>query len=184
MKFSCQSCHAKYSIPDERVENKVVRLACQKCGAEIVVRGPVSSPALTQPPPAAAFRSTDVDDDEPEEPRETTRIANLSELETMRQRAIAEAAEAKAAEVKKKAKPPPPPADHDEELREWMTLVQSEQRGPFTVEEILAQTRAGALHEKSYVWKEGMPEWQRLGALAPFKSHFGPKPMPRPSCRI
>jgi predicted Zn finger-like uncharacterized protein len=39
MKISCQSCPAKYTIADEKVVGKVVKIRCKKCGATIVVNG-------------------------------------------------------------------------------------------------------------------------------------------------
>lgn len=39
MKISCQSCQAKYTIADEKVRGKVVKIRCKKCGTTIVVNG-------------------------------------------------------------------------------------------------------------------------------------------------
>ena len=39
MKISCQSCQAKYTIADEKVVGKIVKIRCKKCGATIVING-------------------------------------------------------------------------------------------------------------------------------------------------
>ena len=39
MKITCQSCQAKYTIADEKVVGKTVKIKCKKCGAAIVVQG-------------------------------------------------------------------------------------------------------------------------------------------------
>ncbi|MDB4997958.1 MAG: virulence associated protein [Myxococcaceae bacterium] len=39
MKISCQSCQAKYTIADEKVLGKIVKIRCKKCGATIVING-------------------------------------------------------------------------------------------------------------------------------------------------
>jgi predicted Zn finger-like uncharacterized protein len=39
MKITCQACAAKYTIADEKVLGKVVKIRCKKCGATIVVNG-------------------------------------------------------------------------------------------------------------------------------------------------
>jgi predicted Zn finger-like uncharacterized protein len=39
MKISCQSCQAKYTIADDKVLGKIVKIRCKKCGATIVVDG-------------------------------------------------------------------------------------------------------------------------------------------------
>lgn len=45
MKISCQSCQSKYTIADDKVAGKVVKIRCKKCGATIVVNGDGSSAA-------------------------------------------------------------------------------------------------------------------------------------------
>src|SRR6476659_2861546 len=39
MKIQCQSCQAKYTIADEKVLGKVVKIRCMKCSATIVING-------------------------------------------------------------------------------------------------------------------------------------------------
>jgi len=39
MKISCQSCQAKYTIADDKVLGKIVKIRCKKCGDTIVVNG-------------------------------------------------------------------------------------------------------------------------------------------------
>ena len=40
MKISCQSCGAKYTISDEKVRGRTVKIRCKKCSSAIVVKGP------------------------------------------------------------------------------------------------------------------------------------------------
>jgi predicted Zn finger-like uncharacterized protein len=45
MKIACQSCGAKYSIADDKVQGKkVFKIKCKKCGADIIVRGDQAAP--------------------------------------------------------------------------------------------------------------------------------------------
>ncbi|HTJ83120.1 MAG TPA: GYF domain-containing protein, partial [Polyangiaceae bacterium] len=39
MRISCQSCAAKYTIADEKVVGKVIKIKCKKCSSTIVVNG-------------------------------------------------------------------------------------------------------------------------------------------------
>jgi predicted Zn finger-like uncharacterized protein len=39
MKITCQSCQAKYTIADEKVLGKIVKIRCKKCSSTIVVNG-------------------------------------------------------------------------------------------------------------------------------------------------
>ncbi len=44
MKISCPACSAKYSITDDKVQDRLAKIRCRKCGATIVIDG------KTQPP--------------------------------------------------------------------------------------------------------------------------------------
>ncbi len=39
MKITCHSCAAKYTVSDDKVQGKTVKMKCRKCGATIVVGG-------------------------------------------------------------------------------------------------------------------------------------------------
>lgn len=62
MKISCQNCSSKYTVSDDKVQGKTVKLKCKKCGATILVN---SSGATTvangaaAPPGVADHASTD-----------------------------------------------------------------------------------------------------------------------------
>src|SRR5450631_512987 len=47
MKISCQSCQAKYTIADEKVLGKIVKIRCKKCSATIVINGNETAAAAT-----------------------------------------------------------------------------------------------------------------------------------------
>jgi predicted Zn finger-like uncharacterized protein len=42
VKISCPSCSAKYSIADEKVQDRLAKIRCRKCSATIVIDGKVS----------------------------------------------------------------------------------------------------------------------------------------------
>lgn len=44
MKLSCPSCSAKYSIADEKVQDRLAKIRCRKCSATIIVDGKVNPP--------------------------------------------------------------------------------------------------------------------------------------------
>jgi predicted Zn finger-like uncharacterized protein len=54
MKISCQSCQSKYNVADEKVQGKIVKIRCRKCGATIVVNATSSAGANGSVPPPAA----------------------------------------------------------------------------------------------------------------------------------
>lgn len=64
MKITCQSCQSKYNVADEKVQGKIVKIRCRKCGATIVVQGnggaaTNGSSAATGPSNAAAGGEAD-----------------------------------------------------------------------------------------------------------------------------
>src|SRR5882724_693446 len=57
MNVTCTGCPAKYSVPDEKVRGKKVRITCKHCGTNIVVDGSAlgaTQSVLPQVEPAAA----------------------------------------------------------------------------------------------------------------------------------
>jgi predicted Zn finger-like uncharacterized protein len=58
MKVSCQSCGAKYTIADDKVRGRKVKIRCKSCGSPIVVDGqsdaPPPDPSATAPEPFPA----------------------------------------------------------------------------------------------------------------------------------
>jgi predicted Zn finger-like uncharacterized protein len=57
MKIACQSCQAKYTIADEKVVGKVVKIRCKKCGSTIVVNGQEGAQAAAPPEESTEIRS-------------------------------------------------------------------------------------------------------------------------------
>src|ERR1700677_5343311 len=63
MKITCQSCQSKYNVADEKVQGKIVKIRCRKCGATIVAQGNgggTNGSASRGPTPPAAFAGDDV----------------------------------------------------------------------------------------------------------------------------
>jgi len=56
MKITCQSCQAKYTIADEKVVGKTVKIKCKKCGAAIVVN---ASDAAAEAPGHGPYEDDD-----------------------------------------------------------------------------------------------------------------------------
>ncbi|HEX8792401.1 MAG TPA: zinc-ribbon domain-containing protein [Polyangiaceae bacterium] len=54
MKITCQSCQSKYNVADEKVQGKIVKIRCRKCGATIVVNGTGGDAAATNGATAGA----------------------------------------------------------------------------------------------------------------------------------
>jgi predicted Zn finger-like uncharacterized protein len=44
LKISCPACEAKYSIAEEKVQDRLAKIRCRKCGTTIVIDGKVTPP--------------------------------------------------------------------------------------------------------------------------------------------
>ena len=47
VKISCPSCSAKYSIADEKVQSRLAKIRCRKCGTSIIIDGNVDPPQVS-----------------------------------------------------------------------------------------------------------------------------------------
>ncbi|EYF00824.1 zinc-ribbon domain-containing protein [Chondromyces apiculatus] len=111
MKITCQSCQSKYTVSDEKVQGKTVKIKCRKCGATILVNssGAVAAPGGVADPVSAAGVSGDA----------ATYMVNVGDGD---QRSLS--------------------------LGELVSLYQS-----------------GGITAETYVWAEGMADWQPLGQV-------------------
>ncbi|WP_437295892.1 zinc-ribbon domain-containing protein [Sorangium sp. So ce426] len=62
MKITCESCQAKYTIADEKVAGKTVKIKCKKCNHSMVVHG-ANEAAPAAPQDATAEQQGDLSDD-------------------------------------------------------------------------------------------------------------------------
>lgn len=109
MKITCHSCGAKYTVSDDKVQGKTVKMKCRKCGATIVVGGAAE---------AAQGVSPDGAQDEG-------------------------------------APPSLPPGSY------LVNVADGDQRTMRT-DEIIAAYHSGVVTADTYVWSDGMADWQAL----------------------
>ena len=53
---------------------------------------------------------------------------------------------------------------------EWYVSLQRSKHGPITAEAVAELLANGELTERSYAWKKGMADWQRIEAISTFNS--------------
>lgn len=109
MKITCQSCQSKYTVSDEKVQGKTVKIKCRKCGATILV----NSGGVTTSAPA-----------------ETTASGG--------------------------------PAEGG--VSYLVNVTEGDQRS-MTLPEILAAYQSAVVNAETYVWADGMSDWQPLGQV-------------------
>ena len=154
MKITCQTCDAKYTIADEKVAGKVVKIRCKKCNGTIVVNGNQAAPA---PAPLPAFPSlaSAFDDDEDG----ATRVfSDPSQTFGMGFGAPKPAAAAPAQAA------PAPRSDA------WTVSASDDDSRTMTTAELTAAIANGAVRGDAFVWKDGMGDWKTVADLAELRA--------------
>ena len=54
MKFLCEKCHTRYTIADDRVRGRVLKIRCKSCSHVITVREDLPSTTTVSPPAGAS----------------------------------------------------------------------------------------------------------------------------------
>ncbi len=145
MKIVCDSCGTKYSIADDKVRGKVFKIRCKKCAHIIIVRGnedqPAGSPSTAEldalQPETASSQPSSFDQKE-------TRVFDYSGFD---------GAEAPAAQGYGGGEPV------------WHCVIEREQVGPMTEDELRERLRSGEIDQETYVWREGFGDWARLATV-------------------
>lgn len=177
MRFTCDTCHTRYTLADEKVRGRVLKIRCRNCSAVMVVRdpalGPVEAPVPQQAAPAPAGWEQQATRSMPV--AEARRLASETlagagatwENQATRSIPVAEAMRlARSAGVGAASEPI------------WYALRQGEQLGPMPREELAARVAAGELGPRNYVWREGMADWQRLQAVEELSDLLGGREAP------
>ena len=155
MRFACESCHTRYTLADEKVKGRELKIRCKTCSAVMVVR----DPALARP-------------DEPAFADEATRSFSADEAMRLAREAAAGGGGAAGggwdeqptrsiplSEVQRLARGDEAPPV------EWFAMRSGQQVGPLAPDALAALLASGELGPRNYVWREGMADWQRIQAL-------------------
>ncbi|WP_375767207.1 zinc-ribbon domain-containing protein [Archangium gephyra] len=167
MNFSCNKCQRRYSIADDKVRGKTVKVRCKNCQNVISVEGP------------------------PEEAEESTRVVSLADVERLREqdRSLAEEDTAATATQPSPAAAAANMSWEDEPTRTmplrdarspWFVMVKSKQEGPLDEGALSELVASGAVTARSYFWQQGMPDWKRGQDIPELAGFFAPAEPPAP----
>ena len=180
MKFVCDRCQTRYSIADEKVRKKILRIRCKTCGNVIIVQGepvvsgdavPAAAPAAPKALPGAARPTTPAPVSMP-----AAKAVAPSGPKAMPAPAgkVLPAARPAASPTHKplsvpayksgsSGPPPPPSAELADVLggrAEWYLAVGGVRSGPFSRVEASRRTLAADPGKVVHVWKDGMNGWK------------------------
>jgi predicted Zn finger-like uncharacterized protein len=149
MKITCQSCQAKYTIADEKVAGKTVKIKCKKCGATIVVHGNEGAGAplpAAAPDPSVGAGAAPGGGEEEDEGDGATRVFGNE--------------------------------GGPGQVEEWTVNVTDDDQRTLTPPQLVMEFQRGVITTESYVWKDGMPDWLPLSAVPELVKLVGARPAP------
>lgn len=141
MKISCPTCAAKYSVADEKIQSRLAKIRCRKCSSTIVIDGTASPAKVYIGDANAAISASGPPPD----------------------MGLGDAVPGSA----RGSSPPAPgggdpvgPA-HDEYA---VDIADNDQRN-MTIHQIIGAYNEGMITADTYIWKEGMADWQTLAEV-------------------
>ncbi len=197
MKFLCDRCKTRYSIGDDRVRGKILKIRCKNCANVITVREGMSAEGDGAPgdaaerarkpvsaateafEPAAPAAGTSRAANEPGTSRGGARdpLAGLAgkrgtDVETVRGlgrgNARAAATPSRSEGHAAQAGAATPPAPAALE-EEWYVSVDGEQAGPFSLAAAQRWVAQQSLDAELHCWSEGFDDWLPVGKVSHFR---------------
>ena len=199
MKFHCDRCKTRYSIADERVRGKILKIRCKNCSAVITVRegGQAAAPPRTPadagrsaagasgkngaagagsgrlgtsaPTPAARPGALGRAHSRPQTPP-PVRAGALSGGASALQGAFHQALRQTGPEPSAADSVSGAPATLE---AEWYVSVDGDQQGPFTLAQAQDWVLERELDEELYCWSEGFDDWLPVEKVSHFRGLRG-----------
>jgi predicted Zn finger-like uncharacterized protein len=175
MKFLCDRCKTRYSIADERVRGKVLKIRCKSCSHVITVREGMTDEdeaPTTATPSATAAKAGKSGGGTFAGPAPVAGTGNTPAPSALAD-AFAQVMQPKRADTE------PPPSALEEE---WYVSLDGNQEGPYSLAEAQAWI-AGKKHDDDlFCWSEGFDDWLPVDKVGHFrnlrKSPAAAKPKP------
>jgi predicted Zn finger-like uncharacterized protein len=148
VKISCPTCAAKYSVADEKIQARLAKIRCRKCSSTIVIDG-TASPASVYVGEASSPSSTS---DPPQE-------LGGSEAAPISSRSAAASSAGPMFSERPSSEPVGPAND------EYAVDIADNDQRNMTVHQIIGAYNEGLITADTYIWKEGMADWQTLAEV-------------------
>ena len=157
MKFSCEQCHAQYSLDDSKIGPDGVRVECKNCGSIIEVQHSVE--------PSEGFSDQEVEiEGEPSGAAQLDKVFDTVFGPTTSENSAIETRAPQPSEAEG-------PASALNQTKIWFVAIGDVQVGPMDVREVEERFQLGDIDLETMAWKAGMEDWAALGDLAEF-NHF------------
>ena len=173
MKFLCDRCKTRYSIGDDRVRGKILKIRCKNCANVITVReGMPDADAVEAGASVPRRKSTTTQAPTPEAAQLVGAAASNG---GGRSNALG------AAFASAMAKPPPALEE------EWYVSIDGDQAGPFSLAEAQRWVAGKGFDTELHCWSEGFDDWLPVDKVSHFRGlrkKPPPPPAPPPMPRI
>jgi len=194
VKFVCENCKTKYSIADQKVRRKVLKIRCKNCANIIVVRDPtrghdVRGPDALRPGPKTAAPASALDQAFDGAFAPSSPVRQVGGAPGQGLQAVARAAQVGDEsfeemqtvydDVPGRSGATPLPKDlPKDEGEEWYLAVDEHQFGPMSFNELAKRVKRGEAHgDEAFVWRDGFDEWVEV-AKVPELRPYAPPPAP------
>ena len=171
MKFVCDRCQTKYSIPDERVRGKVLKVKCKTCANVITVRegrhtAAGGVPAMSSPAAAPARPRTDanlaldIPIETPGVDSERTQLAHYPPDPHALPFADLDAFAPPSPVVPKRRTGQMAPLDSVDDGVQWYMALDGNRTGPFSRAKLVDKLMPLAKNADVHVWNERLGDWK------------------------
>ncbi len=172
MKFVCERCHTKYSIADEKVRGKVLKVRCKTCANVITVRetgATIDDQASADAPrEAAVARSGSFDAGASDGDTVVAPRGGRGKVGGLPTAALFAPSAPVAAPPPKRAAPPPAPSNDTE----WYLAIDGAQTGPFSRARLIDKILAAAKQADVHVWNADFDGWKPPTEVADLRTEI------------
>ncbi len=164
MKFHCDRCKTRYSIADDRVRGKILKIRCKNCSSVITLKegGSVSTPRTPRQPTSDGARASAA------RTRSGRRRATSTSGSAL-QGAFEEALRGSQVGVLPDSEPPAVLE------AEWYVSQDGEQFGPFPLPKAQDWVSGRGSDDDLYCWSEGFDDWLPVEKVSHFRGLRGPE---------
>ena len=161
MKFYCDRCKTRYTIADERVRGKVLKIRCKNCANVITVREGTGADGGAEPEPAGAGKPSDG-----VAALERRTASNTGRLVPSISRTATATSPAPLAEIYGDGADA---AASDQLEDEWYVSLDGDQAGPYTLGQAQAWVAARKATDDLHCWTEGFDDWLPVEKVSHFR---------------
>jgi predicted Zn finger-like uncharacterized protein len=171
MQFFCDQCKTKYSIADEKVAGKILKLRCKRCDSIIVLKDPRTAQQDSQAPSSRGQQLL----------RDAFKKSFSEDLASAPDVFPSAASEGQAEEHTQIARLPlfesvAPP-------EEWYLSDSRGQFGPMDFAELVARIKRGEPDHDAVIWRDGFDDWKTIDRVPELRTYAKHLPPPRRATR-